>query len=154
MPGDCLLYGPSSLFGYVICFKTWSWVCHVEVYIGEGKSVASRGSLNPFAEAVNVYPVRFSDLKYVLRPRKPFALDDAMLWFYNHAKGQRYDFLSLLCFTLFAKHGDMKKQQCSECATRLYRRGHFNPFYPGFDADKIAPANYLMSPAFDHVWHA
>lgn len=147
LPGDCLLYGPKDLFGYVTCLKTWSPDCHVEIYKGAGNSVASRNGIG-----VNIYPFRRAQLNRILRPKAIMDLDSAMKWFYAKAQGQAYDWLGLLCFMMAVRHGSPKKMFCSEFATRFYRQAGINPFHPSFDADKIAPGNFLMSPLFEWVW--
>ncbi len=145
-PGDCLLYGPSAWYDRVIEVKTWSHVVHCEAYIGNGMSVASRNGVG-----VNSYELRKDDLAHVLRPHPDFKFDAAMKWFREKARGQKYDWLGLLCFTLAVNHGSKDRMFCSEFLTRWYRVGGVNAFHPGFDADKVAPGNFLMSPVFDWV---
>lgn len=147
-PGDCLLYWGNSLFDWAIAIKTWNKIAHVEVYRGKGENLASRNGIG-----VSNYPLRISGLAYVLRPGSPFDLEKANVWFYK-VKGQKYDWLGLLCFTLAVRQGSPNKMFCSEFATRLYRAGGFKPFADAYDADLIAPAQFLQSPAFDPVWKA
>jgi len=143
--GDHLIYSPSDLFGWLIAIKTWSLSSHIEIYIGEGRSVAARTA------GVNVYPVRYENLTAILRPIQKPDLDAAMLWFYSHAKGQAYDYFGMLVFYLAAKQGDKSKMFCSEFATRFDRAAGLTPFHACFDADHIAPGNFFMSPAFEWV---
>ncbi len=147
--GDCLLYGQSDLFGALTCLKTWSDTAHVEIYAGAGYSVASRNG-----KGVGRYFTRYDQLLHVLRPKTEFNHDAAQGWFYREACGQKYDWLGLLCFTLAVKQGAPDKMFCSEFAAKYYRAGGFDPFHPGWHADKIAPGNFLMSPAFDWFWSA
>jgi hypothetical protein len=146
--GDCLLYSPSDLFGWIIAVKTWSSrACHVEVYIGNGESVASRNGIG-----VGVYPVRTSQLSEVRRPNRPFTYRNAMDWFYLKANGEKYDWLGLLVFWLAVRKGAMDRMFCSEFATRFYRHGGFSVVAPDWDADMVAPAQFLQTPAMDTVW--
>lgn len=146
-PGDCLLYRPSSFFGWLIAVKTWNWVSHVEVYADNDRSVASRDGIG-----VNIYPFRNEQLTRILRPRWPFVFAEAMQWFYQEAQGQKYDWKGILVFTLAVRQGARDRMFCSEFSTRFYRAGEFHPFADDYDADRVAPANYLTSPAFDEIW--
>ena len=146
-PGDALIYGPSDLLGWLICVKTWSWdACHIEVYAGEGQSVASRNGIG-----VRKYDFRREQLAYVARPNEPFMSADALRWF-EGVNGQAYDWKGLLCFTLAVRQGSPNKMFCSEFATRFYRHAMIDAVNPKWDADKVAPGNFLMSPAFDWIW--
>ena len=145
-PGDCLLYRPNNLFGWLIAIKTWTRVSHVEVYAGGDTSVASRDGLG-----VNRYAVRMENLGCILRPHQPFSLLAGLAWF-DGVRGQKYDWLGLLCFTLAVNQGAKDRMFCSEFATRFYRKCGLTPFSLETDADTIAPAQFLQSPAFDMVW--
>lgn len=149
LAGDCLLYKPTSLMGLVIAVKTWHWVSHVEVYDCNGCSFASRDGVG-----VNRYPARGDGLCAVLRPGPAYDHVVAERWFEGHANGQGYDWLGLLVFTLAVKAGAKDRMFCSEFATRLYRVGGLEPFNPGEDADRIAPFQFLTSPAFRVLWRA
>ena len=143
-PGDCLLYRPKprSLFGNIIKFKNWHEVSHVEIYVGAGKSVASRDGLG-----VAQYPWRDSELAYVLRPTYP--LDWAAFWkWFQTVNGQKYDWLGLLRFGWFKSigTGDNSKMFCSEFAARAYRVLNAHVFADAEDADAIAPFQFLTSP--------
>lgn len=145
--GDALLYRPSDLVGWIIAVKTWARFSHVEVYVGNGMAVGSR-----FPEGVRSWDMRLDGLGAVLRPLHPPDLDCALQWFYTSATGQGYDLLGLLCFTLAVKRGHPRKMFCSEFATRFYRHGKVNVIAPHWDADRVAPGNLLMTPAFEVVW--
>lgn len=150
-PGDCLLYRPASFFGWLIAVKTWNKISHVEVFshrLGNVDwSYASRDGIG-----VNRYSFRTAQLSRVLRPNGLLNLNSAEGWFKIEARGQKYDWLGLLCFTLAVKQGSPNKMFCSEFATRWYRAAGFHPFADGYDADKIAPANFLVSPNFTEIW--
>ena len=145
--GDCLLYRPSSLLGYVIAIKTWRWVSHCEVYAGDGMSVASRGPQDGIG-GVGLYALRLTDLAHVLRPATGFQPSKAMSWFLRVA-GQKYDFWGLLRFFTIGA-GKPDRMFCSEFAMRLYRQGGLEPFQPDVDADTVAPGELLLSPRFAH----
>lgn len=145
--GDVLLYRPSSLFGHIITVKTWSRVSHVEIYIGQDQAVGSREKTG-----VRIYPLRTDDLGFVLRSKPVLDQDTAMLWFFAKANGQKYDYLGLLCFTLAVAQGSPRKQFCSEFATRFLRHGGVSVVANHWDADKVAPGTFLMSPMMEIVW--
>lgn len=154
-PGDHLLYKAKGLFGWIISIKTWSDVAHIEVYMGDfgggPTSFASRDG-----KGVSAYPLRRSELVYVLRPNAPLNLIKGTQWFMNTAQGQKYDWLGLLRFAWRAKVVPEKynnKMFCSEFVTRFDRHCEFDPFN-GYDADAIAPSEFLKSNAFDIVWRA
>lgn len=156
MPGDVLLYGRTPFrksclgwfFGAVINVKTWSRFSHVEIYDGEGESLASRDG-----EGVGCYPLRTAQLRCVRRPGPYFDVD-AVRWWFDRVDGQKYDWLGLLCFTLAAKRGSPDKMFCSEFVTRALREGRVRPFNPALDADKVAPAQLWQTPALETVWEA
>lgn len=146
-PGDCLLYRPRDLIGWVIAVKTWCRAAvHVEVYAGGGMSYASRAS------GVNLYALRRQGLSRVLRPAAALDPGAARSWFYARAQGQKYDWKGLLCFTLAVRQGSQDRMFCSEFATRFYRAGRFKAVSDWTDADEVAPAEFLRSPAFEQVW--
>lgn len=144
--GDCLLYRPESLMGWLIALKTWHRVSHVEIYSGALESVASRDG-----EGVNEYEFRWNGLTRVMRPRAAFAFGAAMQWFAT-VVGQDYDWKGLLCFYLAVRQGAKDRMFCSEFATRFYRAGGLEPFQPDTDADHVAPGQYADNPAFETIW--
>ena len=102
-------------------------------------------------EGVNQYDFRRDHLAYVLRPKAPLDMPEAIAWF-ARVRCEKYDWLGLLCFTLAVKQGRQDRMFCSEFATRFDRWGHFQPFSPLADADHIAPAQFLQSPEFNVIW--
>jgi hypothetical protein len=149
-PGDCLLYAATGTFGRLISWITWHPVGHVEIYIGNGRSVAARNGIG-----VNQYPLRLADLIRVRRPAQPFHLPAALAWFLTQAKGQGYDWLGLLRFRttgkVSTKLDSPTKQFCSEFATRFYGQGGFYPFGEE-DADAIAPFQFDTSALLPCIW--
>lgn len=145
-PGDIILYSPSSLIGLWIAIKTWSWVSHVETYIGHNQCIAAR------FQGVNYWPLRNDKyVSYVLRPNKPFNVDKAKEWFNKNAKGDGYDLLGLFGF-YGIKVPHWKHEFCSMISTMLYASGDFYPFNKNWPASKIAPAQFLQTNDLDEVW--
>ncbi len=139
-----------DIIGGVICLKTWSDVCHIEIHVGNGMSVASRNGLG-----VNLYPLRKGQLVHVLRPHYKPDLDLGMKWFREVAQGQPYDWRGLLNFGAYGLTGkDIKSRGmfCSEFADRFDRKCKLYSFAVHFDANCVAPADYLMSAAFRLTW--
>lgn len=154
-PGDTLLYNtPGDFVDWVIRVKTWSPAAHIEVYVGDGCSVASRNGIG-----VNRYSLRGEGLVAVLRPAVPVDVARGMAWFYAKGPngerppcGQGYDFKGLMCFALAAKQGSPNKMFCSEFARNWYRSTSWDPFHPDWNSDKIAPGTFLIIPSFNHVY--
>lgn len=151
MPGDCLLYAPGkSWVSWLIAIKSWHRIAHVEVYEGVNgshKAIASRNGIG-----VNRYTLRTDDLCMVLRPNQPMDLVAATAWFERIARGQKYDFRAILNFLWPRKtdaDADMDRQICSALAARYYRAAKLKAFSDTEDADKIAPFQFAVSPAFD-----
>jgi hypothetical protein len=147
LPGDCLLYRPSSIFGYAIALKTWCrFACHMEIYMGYGLSGASRDGLG-----VNTYALRIANLSRVLRPNRSFDFESYKRW-HTTVIGQKYDWIGLLTYTLLVEKGAFHKMYCSEYGTRGYRAGGLKPFADHWDADKTPPSLFYSSATFDEVY--
>lgn len=144
--GDLLLYGPRTIWDRLVCVKTWSQVSHCEVYAGPGETLAARPGTG-----VNRYGLLINELMEVLRPPLSFEFDTAMKWF-ETVRGQRYDWLGLLCFILAVKQGSPTKQFCSEFATNFYRAGAFEPFQPQDSADRVAPGTFCYSGPLTEIY--
>ena len=146
--GDVLLYSGKGFFSRVVQIKTWSRYSHVEVYDEAMYCVASRDGLG-----VGRYPFRVDGLRVVLRPLQPFDPAPARAWFAT-VNGQPYDWFGLLAFTNAARQGrENWKMFCSEFATRYLRAGGVDPFNH-YDADGIAPGEFMKSPALVAIWRA
>lgn len=144
--GDVLLYSGSGLFSRLIQIKTWSRISHCEVYDGNGFSVASRDGIG-----VGRYPVRLDGLRVVLRPKVHLEARKARTWF-KTVDGQPYDWWGLLAFTSVKEQGKQNFAMfCSEFATHYLRAGGIDPFN-NYDADGIAPGEFLKSPVFERAW--
>lgn len=137
--GDLLLFSRSGLFDFIIKVKTFSQITHTEIYLGEGKTVASRNG-----KGCAVYPEDLSGLYMVLRPQQSFDLQKAMVEFYKTMNGRPYGWLSLLSFCLIDVHD--KGFFCSETSTLLFRAGGFECFKPWIRADRAAPADFSYVP--------
>jgi hypothetical protein len=176
-PGDTLLYRPVAfsgqrvlawLFGRLIALRTWRNISHVEIYAGNGvwqqsprrngvrwhlsgrASFASRDG-----KGVDIYPLRLSELAYVLRPmpavgeRLDMKRGDS--WF-ALVQGQRYDWLGLTRFFRTSIKSSRSRMFCSAFWLRFYRACGFNPFAARVDADSIAPGDIVASPKLEIVW--
>jgi hypothetical protein len=145
-PGDTLLYYERSLVDWIIGVKTSGRVGHIEIYTGEGMSVASRNGIG-----VNRYALRLDGLVAVRRPFPHVNLTAAENWFERSARGQGYDFLGLLSFWLAVKRGSPDRMFCSEFALRFYRKAFFQPFNPDQDADRTSPFDFWKCGTFETV---
>lgn len=148
-PGDCLLYSGTGFWSRIIRIKTWSYCSHVEVYDGSDMTLASRDG-----KGVERYKLSHKNLCAVLRPRgiTRDGVEAARQWFETKARGQGYDWLGLLCFSLAVSQGSRYKMFCSEFANSFYNEADVTAFHPGWPSDKVAPGQFLTSPAFDWLW--
>lgn len=133
-PGDILLYRPASVFGWLITVKTWHRISHVEVYDGVGQSWASRDGLG-----VARYPLRISQLAYVLRPQVPLDLAAARQWATTMA-GTPYGWLDLANFVNVPVRS--RGIVCSPFVTSFERAAGWHIF-PEDPPEKIAPFQFL-----------
>jgi hypothetical protein len=138
--GDCCLYTGKGLYGRIIRFHTGHTIGHVEVYLGNGLSSASRNGVG-----VGLYPYRSDDLAYVWRP-KPFFSGPKALNYTVRNKGVPYGWLDLLAFGGFNVDGP--GIVCSPWATNVYRDQPFDPFN-GEPSKLIAPKDFLLSDVGD-----
>lgn len=136
--GDVLLYAPTDWIGWIICFKTWTMLSHVEVYCGNGRVVAAR------PKGVDVYPERIDEsLKYVRRPLlkhgKRFDIKAAMEAV-KPMLGKPYEVAGLFSFYLPWMHRHRATRICSSVATVFLRAGGCRLFNPDLDPDDVSPA--------------
>lgn len=141
-PGDILLYKATGLYGRVISIKTWHTVGHVECYVGNGNSVASRNGIG-----TGLYPLRLNDLWTVCRPRLPFDCEKAIHWFMAQPH-RPYGWLDLLQF--IGINIDKPGIVCSPFCAEFLRAGDLDPFN-GEPAAKIAPFEFALSPVFTNL---
>lgn len=147
--GDCLLYRPSGLFGWLIAWRTWSDWSHVEVYAGNGESLASRDGIG-----VGRYPLRLVGLGAVRRPIGPFDWEAGLAW-HRTVEGQNYDYLAILRFLLphvIKRDLDVTRQICAAHTTRLYRAMKVRVFEDDVDADLVSPMELRRTPGLSTEW--
>ncbi len=144
LPGDTLLYKRSGFFGWIISLRTGSVISHVEIFAGNGESVASRDGVG-----VGRYPFRTQGLGYVLRPAT-FHADLANKWF-ESVKGAKYSWIDLANFILPSVTVDSTGMFCSEFAVGYLRAGgvglaHKEPTV------KISPRDFRLFDALTEIW--
>ncbi len=147
--GDAMLFYEPTLLDTLIAVKTSFWCAHIEIYDGDGQSVASRNGIG-----VNRYPVRLNGLIAVRRPKTCIDWQMGQEWFEKHARWQKYDFKGLMCFYLAVKQGSPHRMFCSEFALRRYRASCFQPFNPNQDADRTSPGLFWSSGTFESIWES
>lgn len=135
-PGDVLLYKPSSVFGWLIRVKTWHPVSHVEMYLGEGISAASRDG-----QGVARYPFRTDGLIHILRPNVPLDLSKVSAYV-DAMNGTPYGWYDLANFAGF--NVNAKGIVCSPFVTNALRAGGVKIFNDE-PANDIAPFQFLTS---------
>lgn len=139
LPGDVLLYRAKGLFGRIIALKTWHNISHVEIFVGNSQSVASRDG-----KGTGLYPWRLTELELVCRPIVAFDLAKAMVWFHEQPHCG-YGWADLLQF--MGWNVDRKGIVCSPFATLFSRAGGLDPFN-GEPPNKIAPFEFALSPVY------
>ena len=153
-PGDVLLYAPSGTFGHLIAMKTWSQVSHVELYMGDGVSWASRDPKRwlpwPAGGGVGYYGLRTDNL---IRVRRPSVLPDLdrLEYFCTTTNGQRYDWWGLMRFFNIGA-GKQDRMFCSEAVTRALRFAGVELFDSRKDADAVSPGELDYTMALETVW--
>jgi hypothetical protein len=151
-PGDTFLYRPTELIGAIIALKTWTWLSHCEVYIGDGMSLAAR------IQGVNLYPTRIDrSLRFIRRPwlvrGRGFDANAA----YNaasHLFSRRYDISSFEAFFNPWSKNRHSNRVCSTLTAAYLRGGGCLPFNPDLDQDDISPAQLWQTPALITIWQS
>jgi hypothetical protein len=134
-PGDILLYGGGDLVSRLIQFRTWSDVSHIEIYVGDGRSVASRNGIG-----VGKYPLRVQGLRRVYRPLGAnFDLAAAMRWF-EKVNGTKYGWADLLRFYLIDV--PTKGLICSEFGDLFFRNGRLPLFNTNYPEGAVCPGDF------------
>ncbi len=152
MPGDILLYGGRDLVSRLIQFRTWSDVSHIEIYVGEGRSVASRNGLG-----VGKYPLRIVGLRRVYRATigaltyPQFNFENCMAWFAT-VDGTPYGWADLLRFYLI--NVPTKGLICSEFADLFFRNGGLPLFNTNYPEGAVCPGDYekISDLLVDELW--
>lgn len=148
-PGDVLLYGPTDLFGLLICVKTWTMLSHVEIYVGRGQVIAAR------PEGVNIYSERIDEsLKYVRRPIMQTGTFDKEAAYKSVMQmiGSPYETAGLFSFYMPWMNRHRATRICSSVVTVFLRGGGCEPFNPELDADDVSPAQLWQSGRLETVW--
>ena len=146
LPGDCLLYRPSSVFGWAIAAFTLSKVSHVEIYKGGGISWASRDGVG-----VDEYPLRTEQLSHVLRSKKPLNMG-AMAKAFDHLRGDAYDDGTIAYHATFGMfESNVGQEVCSEFATIMFRVGGLKALFGAKMPSEVAPNEFLKADEFYEV---
>jgi hypothetical protein len=139
IPGDILTYSPSDLSGRLIALKTWHNVSHVETYIGDGKSIASR-----FPEGIGTYDIRLEHLRGIFRPQWNWDRENVLHW-HNPRIGEPYDWVTLFTFLGFRERNPYDKGMiCSEHAAWSALASGGRPFGNEL-CRKIAPFQFEIT---------
>jgi cell wall-associated NlpC family hydrolase len=136
--GDILLYATKDLVDDVIEWKTSADVAHVELYVGDGKSWASRNGIG-----VNAYDFRSQGLMRVRRPKVAFNLAKAQPWFDSKEKGQPYGFGDIL--ENAGVDVVMNGEDCSHFVKDAMEQGDAPQFDPSFSGPKTTPRDFETS---------
>ena len=146
-PGDVLLDCSRSLIGWAIRFRTWSDVEHVEVYLGEGRSVASRNGIG-----VGKYPLRIDGLVRVFRPVENPDVIAGLLWFAD-VDGLPYAWTDLLRFYGWALDS-AKGMICSQFADAFLRQCGVQLFNVQYPDGAVTPRDFEITPGLQEIWRA
>ena len=145
-PGDILLYGDNSLLSWAIRFRTWSDVSHIEIYAGNGHSLASR------AEGVNCYPLRTAGLRRIYRPKVEFNMQAGLRWFWANAAGTVYGWADLWRF--YGIDVPTKGLICSQFADLFFQNTGLPLFNLNYPEGAVCPGDYekVSSRLLDQIW--
>lgn len=138
-PGDILLYGSEGFVAVAIKIRTNDDTSHAEVYLGNGQSAGSRGPSHGDRGGVKTYPLRLSDMNYILRPTIPVDMA-RLVAFHESCCGQAYALFDLLKVHLFRQDGDDTKAVCSEHVARCFKKAGACLFERSYDCDYVTPA--------------
>ncbi|MDE2105330.1 MAG: hypothetical protein KGL39_49345 [Patescibacteria group bacterium] len=144
LPGDILLYG-GGFIGALIQFRTWSDISHCEVYLGQGRSAASR------SDGPGVFPLRILGLRRVLRPVKPFDLSRGLRWLAS-VDGLPYGYADLLRFYLIDV--PTKGLICSQFLDLFFQNCGLWLFNPQYPEGAVCPRDYdTLAPSLvNQIW--
>ncbi len=143
-PGDILLYYEPGFVDWCISFRTWSDVAHVEIYLGDGLSTASRNGIG-----VDIYPLRLDGLQYVRRPVVPFDLAAARV-FAAKMRGTPYGYADLGRFYLLKI--PTKGLICSQYGDLLLRAGSVIAFAEDYPAGAVSPRDFRLTSLAKTIW--
>lgn len=147
LPLDVLLFARKSVFGDLIEHASKTPFTHVETYLGDGKTAASRDG-----KGVATYELDLEGIAVVLRPKEAGDLSK-LLAYHTTTFGLPYAWKGL--FDAFVKldwNDNEKGMWCSEKTTHDQRAAGLTPFAPDVPATMISPGDFFKSPAYVHVW--
>lgn len=145
-PGDILLYGGGSLVRWLIQFRTWSDVAHVEIYRGGGRSLASR------SDGPRLYPLDIMGLRRVIRPGGPFDFQAGLDWFLSKASHLPYGYFDLARFYLV--NIPTKGLICSEFTDLFFQKCGLPLFNLNYPEGAVCPRDFeTLSPRLaTQIW--
>lgn len=148
--GDVLLYSPTDFMGILIAIKTWTWLSHVETYLGNGRVIAARPS------GVDLYEERIDrSLRFIRRPIMApgvqFNTDGAMQAVKSFL-GQPYEIAGLFSFYLPLMNRHRATRICSSVATVFLRAGGCQLFNPELCPDDVSPAQLWQTNDLLTIW--
>lgn len=149
-PGDILVYSGSSVLSRLIKLKTYSEWTHVAIYVGDNKQ-------REFREGIGAQECPFT-IKNLAMIRRRVAVwnrekSDA---YWERVKDQGYDYIGIL-WSFFARRQGRENNSmfCSEYIIRDDRQACAGYLVSDeTDADGVAPADIVRSPASFVVWRA
>jgi hypothetical protein len=151
-PGDILLYDRPGIANAVIKLKRGEVYSHVAL-VGPSPQVMLEATQG---KKCDERPLRTDGLAAIYRPAWSNAhlFKLGYLWFLREARGQRYDWWSLLNFTFsnFMRDVDNKRMFCSEFVTRFFKKCGYPLFSNDADCDHISPGLLPYSPRVFPVW--
>jgi hypothetical protein len=142
-PADILLYKPTAdPAGFVIAWRTWHLVGHVEMYLGNGQSYTAR-----IPNGVRIYPWMPQRLKMVLRPVTPLDMAGVREFIRQRGNlpygwGDLFEFIGWGGWTW-----NPPGEHCGDTVTQAVRAGGLDPFN-GESSRLIAPFQFALSNCF------
>lgn len=143
---DILLYDtPDNMTDDIIELGTASDVAHIEIYHGNGLSLASRNGIG-----VNAYDFRLEGLMYVRRLVVPFDQKKADAWFYAGIRGLPYGWAGLLQFVNMEI--PCKGLICSSFVDLYLQKGDAPMFADDFPPGKASPRDFKLTRQAATIW--
>lgn len=146
VPGDAILYSSNSVIDTIIEEKTGGIAAHVEIYVSEGQSIASRNGIG-----VGQYATRTDSVVAILRPTASLDLVSGIHWF-DSVNHDGYDWVGLLNFFTPFDIVVPHKLFCSAFGVEFYRNCDFAVIARRCPSNKISPSDYLKLPCFTWVY--
>jgi cell wall-associated NlpC family hydrolase len=152
--GDILLYSGGSLTDALIELKEGEpnfgaaaadSAAHVEIYMGNGVSYASRNGIG-----VNAYSFRADGLHQVRRPQGYFNEASVRAWMSKGIAGGPYGWGDILLAVDIPS--DLPGVDCSHFAESALTVGGLPQFDPEYPANRITPRDFKLSPCSRAIW--